>query len=632
MDFFSNQDSARRNTRYLVFLFLLALLVLVCLANGLIMICIWIWFIYDQPDKYILPGSFFSWQMFWQVGLAVTGLVGCAIVYKWMSLSDGGKVVAESLGGRRVLPGTKDIGELRLLNVVEEMALASGMPVPSVYLLNQEKGINAFAAGNSPADAVIGITRGALEQFNREQLQGVIAHEFSHILNGDMRLNMRLLTLLHGILFFGMVGRVIFRTGSRFGLRGRRSSGAGLWVVALGAVLMFIGWSGTFMGGMIKAAINRQREFLADASAVQFTRNPAGIADALKIIGGYKGGSRVRVATAMEVSHLFIGNALADLLSFDSHPSLAKRIKKIERNWDGRMIHRKVFHGDQEKEIKVAQKKRREVGAAAAVVLAGTLLGEDAGRGDSAGLVSDEPSKMLNNLDEPLSAMTVIYALLLDKEQKLRTGQIDIIKSRGAMGAAGLTLNLWSEVRNMDPVWRIILIEKAMPALRCMSHEQYKKFKKMILALIMEDRKVELFEWCLYQLVCHYLGAEFGEEKTGDPRYRTISDIGDEYALVLSIMVHNGHLEPETARRAFNRGASSAGLYNGALLPESQCTVKSFTKAVNKLIYTHPMLKKRLLVGLANSAKLDGTISVVEKELITAIAAVLDSPIPRFAG
>ena len=246
------------------------------------------------------------------------------------------------MGGRLLHPQTTDLNERKILNVVEEMAIAAGTPVPPVYLLENEEGINAFAAGHAPNDAIIGVTRGCVQTLSRDELQGVIGHEFSHILNGDMRLNLRLMGVLFGILLIGLTGYILLRSTSGYGYRVRVNSrdddrGRRNILPLIGLALYVIGYVGVFFANLIKAAVSRQREFLADASAVQFTRNPEGIAGALKKIGRLAG-SAMHEPRAAEASHMFFGNIggvgqLFGLLA--THPPLVERIRRLDPSFDG---------------------------------------------------------------------------------------------------------------------------------------------------------------------------------------------------------------------------------------------------------------------------------------------------------
>jgi Zn-dependent protease with chaperone function len=336
-DFFARQDAARRRTSRLVVLFALAVLAIVVSIHLLLGLALG----YLAADP---RSGAIDWRLLGDPGLLAISLGGTLLVvgggsfFKTMQLRGGGRVVAEELGGRLLNPDTTVPEEQQLLNVVEEMAIASGTPVPPVYLLDREEGINAFAAGFTAGDAVVGVTRGTAQRLTRDELQGVIAHEFSHIVNGDMRLNIRLIGLLHGILIVGILGYYLLRMAFYSGGVRRRSSKDNnpLPIVALGAGLMAVGFFGTLFGNMIKAAVSRQREFLADAAAVQFTRLPAGIAGALKKIGGLSAGSGLQHPNAPEASHLFFGRATSGLSGlFSTHPPLGERIRRIEPGWDG---------------------------------------------------------------------------------------------------------------------------------------------------------------------------------------------------------------------------------------------------------------------------------------------------------
>ncbi len=330
MNFFQHQEAARRKTGLLVVLFIVAvaLIILAVYAAALAFYLTQMRGLEGTARSWWVPGVFFP------VAIATVILVSLGSLYKIATLRGGGAVVASQLGGSKISPSTQKLNERVLLNVVEEMAIASGVPVPEVYLLDKEKGINAFAAGFTPDDAVIGVTRGCLETLSRDELQGVIAHEFSHILHGDMRLNLRLIGILHGILLLALIGEMLLRS-MRYS-RDSKKGGAG--IALAGLALFVIGYVGLFFGKLIKSAVSRQREYLADAAAVQFTRNPGGLGGALKRIGGLAHGSRITEANPETASHLFFGNALrASLLGLMStHPPLDVRIKRIEPSFDGR--------------------------------------------------------------------------------------------------------------------------------------------------------------------------------------------------------------------------------------------------------------------------------------------------------
>ncbi|MFQ5844256.1 MAG: M48 family metallopeptidase [Planctomycetota bacterium] len=336
MNFFQHQARAQRNTVRLVVFFLLAVVLIFC-ALGLVGL------VAKAAMNTHDPGSRFTWwdpELLGWIGAITLAVIAGGTLIRISELRQGGPAGGQPRGGPRVDRSTTDPGRRRLINVVEEMAIASGVSPPLVFVLEHETGINAFAAGYSPHDAAVAVTRGCLDLLNRDQLQGVIAHEFSHIFNGDMRLNIRLIGVLHGILVIGMLGAGAMRAAAYAG-RGRSRDGRGaLALLAIGAMVAAVGYVGVFFGRLIKAAVSRQREFLADASAVDFTRNPAGVAGALKRIGGFSGHSRIRSRHAEEMSHMFFSNALSRFYLFGSamatHPPLPERIRRIEPGWDGR--------------------------------------------------------------------------------------------------------------------------------------------------------------------------------------------------------------------------------------------------------------------------------------------------------
>jgi len=646
MDFFEQQDRARRSTLLLVILFLFAVLLIIIVTN-IFVVAVW-WstdnFLLGTIKPY-LPSfnsfdnqktagifSYLTWRRFFSVGGIVVLGIATSGLFKWFELRAGGKVVAESLGGKRLAPNTRDPKERRLLNVVEEMAIASGMPTPPVYLLSQETGINAFAAGQTPADVVIGVTQGTIDQFNRDQLQGVIGHEFSHILNGDMRLNIRLIAVLDGLLFIGQTGQTLFRGfGSNRYSRGavRKNIGIRSGFDTLGIGLILIGWIGTLLGSMIKAAVCRKREFLADASAVQFTRNQQGILDALKIMGGYRGGMKVRHPYSGEVSHLFFGQAVDRMQSlFATHPALETRILRIEPTWDGRLIRRKIAPQITEKKGKKAGLSKKSLWGAFAVAGA---VGQSA-TGQTISDMHQErdalPNALRDQAHDPGGARAVILALLFDQDADIRITQWLEVETQ-VPDLLPLIKHLLPEVCKLTEDLRLPLLQITLPALKSMSAQQYDKFRKVMTALILADKKIDLFEWSLSQLVSHYLDTEFKKKRPRRNQYKNLQAIDSEYQLVLSMLAHHGNAHKDQKERAFSFGASTSGLYTLSLLPEDECRMDNFSAAVEKLANAYPLLQRRLLKGLCDCTRFDKQIRPVEQELVTTIAAIMDCPIPR---
>jgi Zn-dependent protease with chaperone function len=655
MDFFSQQDQARRSSKRLLLLFSLAVMLLIAITNILVAVTLWLldeqlvgnYQAYQQAVQTLSYQStrglsdFFSWQRFGLICLAVCGVIGCAMLFKAAQLSAGGKRVAEQLGGHRIQPNTNDEAEKRLLNVVEEMAIASGMPVPAVYLLADEIGINAFAAGSTPADAVIGVTRGCLQQFSRPQLQGVIAHEFSHILNGDMRLNIRLIAILHGILFIGLIGELLMRSSHSRGLSSRKSNQSGF--ALLGLALLLIGWLGRFFGNWIKSAVSQQREYLADASAVQFTRDPQGISQALKIIGGYQPAAVLESDHASEMSHLFFGQAVGSLSRlFATHPPLETRIQRIDPHWDGQFIFRQPLPNTGPADT--ANVKSGHSTAANSDTFTdrqAATLEVIAGAGVAAGMLNQANSSntgatglskaLSEQIHDPFSAIAVLFALLLSDDPLIQQKQLEYIQLSNIPGLSTQSLHLLPELNALAESQRLPLIQLALPALKCMSAAQYKTVSRTLLLLIRADKQYDLFEWCLYQLVRHYLQPEFQPVKLRQAKYRTVESVSQPFAVVLSLLCHYGvqnEANEADITHAFNRGANTAGLYTLKLIDKQRCNMDSFIDATNTLTDCFPLLKPRLLKALTAAANHDNQITTVERELITAIAAVMDSPVP----
>ena len=615
MDFFREQEIARRNTRRLIGLFLLAVLALIVITNLL-----FIGLLTGGDLSYFF--EYFDWSVFIVVGAFIAMVIGIVVLVNWLLFARGGKQVATALGGTLVQPATDDPMERRAANIVQEMALAANMPVPSLFVLNEEAGINAFAAGTSPTNAVVAVTHGALTILSRDQLQGVIGHEFSHILNGDMRLSIRLAAMLRGITFIGDFGSALLRGSShRRGFGSGKSNDQGA-VVGLGLGLLLVGLLGGLMAGLIKSAISKQKEYLADASAVQFTRNPEGIGDALKIIGGHESGTLVEAGRATEMSHLFFGQVQHRLWSgFATHPPIEERINRIDPDWDG------IFLSAPTQEIATEEEQVDDPGheaaiSAIAVIATNTTMTETGGAAIPNATAREEAELLIQEARDPLGAMALVLALTWDPPHEV--SQWRALETKPIEGLADTVRRCCEPLRSRAVEQRLALLELCLPALRGLSTEQYRVFRGLLLEWINADGRTTLEEWCLFQVVRHFLDPEFLGTRPASPKHKSLNAVADDLAIVLGTMAC---LTEEDTDRAFNRGSDMLKLQ--LRLPEvSDLTVANFGDAVESLAECYPLLKVSVLKAVAVVAADDGVISNIEMTLVKAMAATMDCPVP----
>ncbi len=630
--FFENQDAARRNTNWLVFLFCLAVVAIAAMVYALAVFLTGM----PQPDAYgrevAITLQWWQPDLLVTVGLATVAVVAAGSLYKISQLRGGGAVVAESLGGTLIASDTGDPDERRLLNVVEEMAIASGTPIPPVYLLRDEPGINAFAAGFTPGDAVIGVTRGCVRQMSRDELQGVIAHEFSHILSGDMSLNIRLMGVIHGILMIGFVGYFLLRS-SRFAGGGRRGGRDNNAMVMLGAGLglMVVGFLGTFFGNLIKASVSRQREFLADASAVQFTRNSDGIAGALKRILGFDAGSTLESPNAPESSHLFFSQGLRGGLQmlFATHPPLDQRIRRLDPSWEGSEAR--------EGEARAVAPGLRPAAAGAAAAFAAAPEGsalDQAGEPTvahlayAAALVRGLPPAVTAAVHETYSARAIIYALVIDRDPDSRKRQLEQLTRFGEAGIDRETRRLLPEVEGLDARARLPLVDMALPALRALSPSQYQAFKINVEALVAADDKIDLFEWTLQRVLLAHLRPHFENVRPPRVRFSSLARITPECSVLLSTLARVGSRSEAEIRAAFEQGASQLIGIEPALLPPDRCGLAELDAALQRLAQAQPSCVQQLLTACAACIAADHKVTQAEGELLRAIADALACPMP----
>ncbi len=582
MDFFDRQARAHRRTRWLLVYFVLAVLGIIATLHVL---AAWA---FGRP--------FTDLHLLGMIAGGVLVVVLAGSLYRIAELAQGGRVVAEMLGGRPLGPQPASLQEQQLRNVVEEMALASGVPVPDVYVLDDEAAINAFAAGNTPGDAVVAVTRGTLESLNREQLQGVVAHEFSHILNGDMRLNLRLMGALNGILLLAILGRILFEWGLRLG-GGARSDRDGnksaVPIFAMGAALWLVGSIGVFFARLIKAAVSRQREFLADASAVQFTRNPDGIAGALWKID--RAGSRLQSARAEEASHLFFGNGLRESFVgwFATHPPIAERIRAVAPGF---------------------QAPDGEVSAAA------SGSGAEVGPG-VAGLAA-MPAFARTGARESGHAVAMIYALLLSADGATRERQLTGLALSPEEGAE-VERELARRGEITDP---LAVIDLALPALRTLSPTQYAAFRARVRGLVEADGEVDVLEFVLHQALVRHVDHFFTRSRGPAVRYRSVVPLLPDLSVVLAALA--GAVATDDAGRndALQAGVASLNLKPGAFPMEATpgTDLRAVGAALERLAEGDPATRRKVYRAcVATVGPAPGRAAL----LLRAVADVLGCPV-----
>ncbi len=664
MDFFGHQDQSRRATRRLVLLFVLAVVGTVLAVYLAVVIAF-----HDELRNAAENQGRMFWPWSAQLFGWVAGLTGSVIaggsLYKTAALArGGGPGVAALLGGTPLDGNHAGPPERRLLNVVEEMAIASGTAVPSVYVLADEAAINAFAAGFGRDAAVVGVTRGTIDHLERDELQGVVAHEFSHILNGDMRLNLRLIGLLHGIIVISLIGLWVVRFSGSSSSSDRKRGGGGGGVILFGFSLYAIGWIGGFFGDLIKSAIARQREFLADASAVQFTRNPLGIAGALKKIGGLAAGSRLASPHAPQASHLFFGNGLPEshFAWRSTHPPLAERIRRLDPAWDGTFPKLAPTPEEAAAAATAPGGGRRGIGGPAAAALglpgiplpgilatvpalaaalAPAQLAASAGQptpthlAAAADLLAAMPADLVERARDPMAARAVVLALLCDRDAEVRQRQLARVAAAGdAALSREITVTLPAAAALAEQA-RLPLVDLAMPALRKLSPAQYATFRALMEDLVRADQRLSLFEWALHRVLLRHLDPWFApRQKAARVTTYGLKQLREPLALLLSTLAHAGveaGAAGDEAAAAFAAGVAAlgdeapAGL---ALLAPEACTFGRLDEALAAFGRVAPARLREVLGAAAATVAEDGKVTGAEGELLRAIADALGCPVP----
>jgi Zn-dependent protease with chaperone function len=636
MDFWARQAEARQRSRWLILVFVVAVLAVVVAVNVVVLA---LFAVFDSGQVADTAWVARHPQAVTVATLAVLAVVAIANLYKTLSLSSGGGVVARSLGGMRVQADTRDPLQRRLLNVVEEMAIASGVPVPAVYVLEQEAGINAFAAGHTSANAAIAVTRGALEHLNRAELQGVIGHEFSHILNGDMRLNIRLMGLLFGLLVIAIAGRTVsWHAPRRVGRR--RGDGAGMLLLA-GFAVMALGYIGVFFGRLIQAAVSRQREFLADASSVQFTRDAAGLRNALVKIGSVEG-SRIRHPDAEEVAHMLFAPGMTRW--FATHPPLVERIRALDPSFDPAEFRDlrlevkpqplgvvSVVDEPLPKSFSDPEVLSRQFVPVDPAEVPGRVANPGAREvGYARTLRESLPQAWLSsNGDRAGAAAALLLTLVLDTAPAVRSIQMQRI--RASMGEEFETLvdEQIPRVERLLPEQRLPLLGQIVPRLRGLPRETRARILDCLSLLCRADGQIAIFEYALSALAQLYLREML--EPLRQARPVQLRHVIAELQVVFSTLAEQGHASDEARGLAYAQGVARVGLE----LPPPFRPVPGWAGALDRALRCldglSPPEKARVIEGLAATVVHDGKVTITEGELLRAICAMLHCPLPPLA-
>jgi Zn-dependent protease with chaperone function len=650
VDFFARQEQSRRTSRALVGLFLLAFIVVALVTTAVIAIALRL---YMENNALFLGTE--TWQQWLAahgrlvavVAFGTLGLMTVASLLRAATLARGGGQVARMLGGKKIGPDAAEPLERRLVNVVEEIALASGLPVPEIYVLEQEAQINAFAAGRTPTDAAVAVTRGALERLDRAELQGVIAHEFSHILNGDMRLNQQLIGLSFGILVLALVGRWLLRGVRYSGARRGRKSGGIAAAVAIGVALTIIGGIGVFLSRLIKAGVSRHRERLADAAAVQFTREPQGLAGALKKIGGY--GARIVSVDTEEVAHMLFERGARPLTRWlATHPPLLERIRALEPEFDPRDLPKP---GAPLPEPSAAAGERTVTAAFAGAAVAASPLdriGEIAEPAEGRALLKALPDEVYEATRSRDASLLVALALALSPTEATRRRQLALIEQQLGATRAARCGRLFEELAGAGSTegpaamdgesaasararLRLPVLELALPTLRQRPAEQLRYLLTLLARLQELEPAPRLFDFVLLRIVEAYLRSVPGMEPSARRSTNALDARAATRTLLRNVAAF-GHDDAARARSAYEAGIAALGWPHATTEPfeppAAARDLRTLDAALAALASVPPRAKQRVLEAVLATIRSDAVTAVEERELFRLIAASLECPVP----
>jgi len=635
VNFFEYQEQARRQSRWLVFLFILAVITIVVVIDLAILVAFGVANVEEQQVLFSMQTLKANVPTLLGGALVTTLVIVVASLFKTAALRSGGGKVARDLGGVLVEADARDPLRRRLYNVVEEIALASGITVPEIYVLEQESGINAFAAGFTPADAAVAVTRGALEKLNRNELQGVIAHEFSHIFNGDMRLNIRLMGALFGILMLSLIGRRVLH-GSYYMGRSKNNNGGAIMLIAV--VVMLVGYIGLFFGRWIKAAVSRQREYLADASAVQFTRDPDGIAGALKKIAVYSDASYLNVESE-EVSHMLFGDG-QKMSMFSTHPPMTQRIQRIDGSFnpDDLVQLAKRIERERQSEVEQAAKEHEKVHQGGGGMFSADSLVDQIGNPDfsrilmAAALAASIPEEISVAAHSNQWATEVLFYCLMDQDVEIREQQLLMVAQNMGNDSEARVRGLLQAAPELAREQRLPLLEMSIPELKRRPPDHVRKVLKTVSELSEADGQTDVFEYMMAKVIAQHLWESVNPQSVKLSGKTSLPQVVSKAQNVIAVLALHGHEGAAEAERAYQLGAGLLGSVAVSAIPSIEDWAESLDDALPALDKLKPADKETLVKALIATVMADDRVAVAELELLRVVCAVIHVPLPMIGG
>jgi Zn-dependent protease with chaperone function len=637
MNFFEYQEKARRQSRWLVFLFILAVITIVIVIDIAILIAFGVMNTEHEQQQVLFSMDTLKAKLPLLLGgaLVTTAVIAVASLFKTASLRSGGGKVARDLGGVLVEADARDPLRRRLYNVVEEIALASGIAVPEIYVLEQESGINAFAAGFTPADAAVAVTRGALEKLSRSELQGVIAHEFSHIFNGDMRLNIRLMGALFGILMLSLIGRRVLH-GSFYMGRSKNNNGGAIMLIAV--AVMVVGYIGMFFGRWIKSAVSRQREYLADASAVQFTREPDGIAGALKKISIYSDASYLNVETE-EVSHMLFGDGEKTSM-FSTHPPLNERIKRVDKSFkpEDLAVLAKKIQREHTAESERRSKKQETTERRGGGMFDGGNLVDQIGHPDfsrilmAATLAASIPDEISQAAHSSQWATEVLFYCLLDRNDEICEQQLLMVAQNMGSDSETRVRGLLNAAPELAREQRLPLLEISIPELKRRPPDHVSKVLATVKALSEADGQTDVFEYLMAKIIAQHLWESVNPQRVRLSGKKPLAPMLGKALSVIAVLALHGNEDSATAENAYRAGSTLLGSGANAPIPDTGDWSETLDTALSALDQLKPADKEKFIKALIATVMADDKIAVTELELLRVVCAVIHVPLPMITG